>query len=482
MARLVGAGRPVTSWSFQRWMPALIFLVCWGLTTHGKYSVTGDEPHYLMVVQSLWADHDLDVRNNYDEGQGARFGASGLQPELHARPARDGRFLPVHDVGLPFVLLPAYVVATTVAALPPERTLAKFRMNRGLFAYSLISLFVIAIVAWAAGATASALVRWGVAPRAALTIVVAAWLTAPVLSNSFLVFPEPFALLLTAWMLLACASRADEWTWRDSMLVLALGALPWLHRKYALYALALLVVLLWRKRRAVAASGRAALVRDLALFAAPQVALAAWTYHYWGNLAGPLTLDRLPFSLGAFKDGAAGILFDRENGLVWWAPVYALLPAAWWLRRSDAAIWLLPIAALMIPSAAHDQWWGGFSPAARFLVPVIPILCLVGAILIRQAKTAWFAAALMVPQALIAAYGWQHPRFLWPQGDGHNRILSALLGAAGLHEDWIPSFRTSSSHAWMAAVVLALAILALNAVVVVVARRSARGRSRHEPA
>ena len=35
------------------------------------------------------------------------------------------------------------------------------------------------------------------------------------------------------------------------------------------------------------------------LFAAPQAALAAWTWHYWGNLAGPLALEGSLFSRDA---------------------------------------------------------------------------------------------------------------------------------------------------------------------------------------
>src|SRR6186997_3441458 len=83
---------------------AVIFVVTWGLTTHGKYSVTGDEPHYLMVAQSLLADGDIDVANNYQRNDGARFGADGVQPETHVRVTTRGRSLPVGDLGVPVLL------------------------------------------------------------------------------------------------------------------------------------------------------------------------------------------------------------------------------------------------------------------------------------------------------------------------------------------------------------------------------------------
>src|SRR4051812_1443641 len=119
----------------RRLVVGLIFLVTWGLTTHGKYSVSGDEPHYLMVTQSLVADGDIDVANNYERNDGARFGASGVTPGTHVRVPPRGRALPVGDIGMPLLLVPVFAAATAVSTLPDDATLRRFRMNRGLFVY-----------------------------------------------------------------------------------------------------------------------------------------------------------------------------------------------------------------------------------------------------------------------------------------------------------------------------------------------------------
>jgi len=444
----------------------LILLVSWGLTTHGKYSATGDEPHYLMVAQSLRADHDLDVANNYAQGDSRFFGGADLQPEQHARLSRFGTLLPVHDIGVPVVLVPAFIVATRLATVPSDDTLKRFRMNRGLFAYSIISLVIITIVSLAGALTIGALEEHRVPQWTAMLVVLIAWLSPPVLSNSFLVFPEPFALLLTAWSVFEWSRPPDRWGWRGSALVFSLGALPWFHRKYALYAVALVAIVLWRRRRAIGALPLATRVGLALLFLAGPIALGLVTFRAWGNLAGPLALERLPFSWSAFTHGAVGLLLDRENGLLIWAPVYALLPAAWWLRRSDLGPWLLPAAALLVPSAAHDQWWAGFSPAGRFIVPLVPVFCLGAVSLLRMRAARYLAIALLIPQAVIAGYGWQHPRTLWPRGDGENRVLAALFGSVGRPDGWLPSLRMEPEAAWLASILLLFTIAALNVAIV----------------
>src|SRR5438093_3898603 len=94
---------------------ACVFVAIWGLTTHGKYSASGDEPHYLMVTRSLVADGDLDLANNYAQNDARLFGRDGLEAGPHVAVTRSGRRESVHDIGLPVVLAPIYVIAQSLA-------------------------------------------------------------------------------------------------------------------------------------------------------------------------------------------------------------------------------------------------------------------------------------------------------------------------------------------------------------------------------
>ena len=84
----------------MRKVALICFLFTWTLTTHGKFSASGDEPHYLMIAQSIVADHDIDLANNYARNDGRLFGHDGLAAGLHALPSRTGRLRPIHDIGL----------------------------------------------------------------------------------------------------------------------------------------------------------------------------------------------------------------------------------------------------------------------------------------------------------------------------------------------------------------------------------------------
>ncbi len=449
------------------YVPVVFFLVVWGLTTHGKYSVTGDQPHYLLVAESLLADHDLDLANNYASGDSTRFGADGLVNDGRARRAADGEVRSVHDLGVPFLVLPAYAIASrAIAPLVPERLLIRFRMPTGLFVYSLVSLFMLALTAF--GCRLLVPVAEELAgPRLAGPVVLAIALSPPILSAAYLVFPDVPALLVAAVVVWAAYRRTPPSDAAMAAIVAALALLPWFHRKFVLFAPGLLLVLLvcrraWWRRRPVRAR-----VGLLLLFAVPPALLFLYTYIVWGNLAGPQGIERVPMTWSGFKSGAFGLVFDREYGLLPWAPIYAVLPAAWWISRRATWPLLVPSLLLFIPSAANDMWWGGWSPIGRYLVPLTPLFFVPLATALTLRAFRGTALLLLAAQVPIDAYAWQHPRVLWPLGHGVNLALQAFPFVRGVQR-FLPSFATSPGAIGVAALWLA-GVLACNVLLVLVA-------------
>jgi hypothetical protein len=427
-------------------VPLTTFAVLWGVTTHAKYSVTGDEPHYLIVSESLLSDGDIDVSNNYASGDAARFGHPGLGAGTHVSASRAGRMVPVHDIGLPVVLLPVYAAATRLAAFVPPEVCDRVHSNPGLIAYSLIGLFLIGMVALAARVLETALSGL-VSPVAAKTAVLALFLAPPVLTTGFLVYPEVPALLATTAAIWLAYRRSEEIRRGLALaIVFGLGLLPWFHRKYFLLSAGLLFVIAWRHRSTLSALDAKGLASLLASYLAPCLALLAWTHSVWGNWHGPLVQPgQLPFSPYAFREGSLGILLDRDCGLLTWSPLYLLFPAAVWVSRAKDFPLLVPALLLFVSSTAHHQWWAGWSPGARFLVPIAALAAVPIARLIGLRRARWPVSILLLAQVLLAAYAWQHPRAPWPRPVMHNEALLTVPVVGRFFGATLPVWRLQDS-------------------------------------
>src|SRR5262249_27257326 len=69
----------------------------------------GDEPHYLIVTQSLLHDGDLRIENNHARREYLPYVDGDLQPDFIRR-GRDGAIYSIHAPGLPLLVLPAFAV------------------------------------------------------------------------------------------------------------------------------------------------------------------------------------------------------------------------------------------------------------------------------------------------------------------------------------------------------------------------------------
>jgi hypothetical protein len=398
---------------------------------------TGDEPHYLVMAQSLWRDHDLDLRDEYEGEEWSEFTPGPVRPHWGA-PRADGRPFPAHSPGLPLLLAPAY---------------AAFGREGGVILLALLG----------AGA---ALVSRQLALRLTGDLESSAWawlgvVGPPLFFYSFLIYTEvPSALCASLALLLLLREPAVSGA---ALAALAASCLPWLHLKMLPASAALGLVGLVRLR------GRARATFVLVALGAA----ASFALYYWSvfRVPSPLALyGGLPAEARTTTWRAAiGLLLDRSYGLLPVAPVYlvALAGLPDLLRRRSAwPYWLLGLAVLG-PVLFWRMWWGGQCPPGRFLVPTLPFLGVALALRLSRSRgglVRWLPGLLAVGYTLSAvAVAEPGARLLLNRGNRPTRLWAALSGDVALG-DYLPSL-THASHrdarvalVWLSALVLVLVL------------------------
>ncbi|HLA79060.1 MAG TPA: hypothetical protein VJU18_15895 [Vicinamibacteria bacterium] len=439
----------------RRWTSALVFLALWGLITHGNSAGTGDEPHYLMIAHSLVFDRDFDLANNYADPTNLVADGS-LQPERHAIPGRDGILRSVHDVGMPAAFAPcfgaAYFVAEKVTPLLPAGLLRRAKLKPALMLRHLMSFGMMALASLLAALLFDAFLEISGRKALALAWALLIALSPPLLSHSFLFFTEvPSALGgFLLWRALDRAPRSRLW---PALYGLLIGALLLIHVRNVGLVAALLVLaaMALRERR----DGRGVLL--LAGGFALALGLRTWiTYTFWGSLlttphAAPAAWRGLGATLGEAASRLLALSFDQEHGLLTFGPIHLLLLAGvivvWREGRGTALRTILPVGAYLVfvalPMTNVHGWRGGWSPAARFLVPIMPWVALLGFRAVA-ALPRWPLGlrALVAVQCALNAYLWQHPRLLWNNGDGTSELLARFSIGSWKVAEWVPSWET----------------------------------------
>jgi hypothetical protein len=388
---------------------AFAFYAAWGERFPGA-GPQGDEPHYLVMAQSLLSDGDLDLGDEFASREYAAFYGGDLAPHTSPNSPRD-RLHSMHSPGLPVLMLPAYAAGG-------------YRGAR-LFVSALVALTAALLYRLVRETTGSAAAAVGIWTLAALA--------PPLPFFAVTLYPEAVASLAVVAFLLA--SRATPGGLAIAATAALAAVLPWVHTKYIPLAAAGLGFVLLRPvswlARAVGAGA----------FAVSLVALAAYFRAHYGSASftaalGPADVDplRAPW-------GLAGALLDRQYGLLIVAPALAIgaagLVALWRARTGDAlrAIALALIVAL--PTAAYVAWWGGAAPPARHLVPLASPLLLGAAMVAARARDA--LAACAGAGLVLLGLAADTPRMLRNRPDGESLLLRTLSPDLDLNA-WLPSF------------------------------------------
>ncbi len=421
---------------------SLALYLFFGLLAARTVGPGGDEPHYLIITQSLLADGDLKIENNHVQEDYRSYFGGRLRPDFLRR-GQDGEIYSIHAPGLSVLLAPAFALAGYTGAV--------------VFLCLIAALTALAIFDLATALTGA---------RTAWLTWAAVCLTVPFVPHGWLIFPEMPGALIVAWAALWLwqASPSGTGVWILRGLVLAL--LVWLHTKFVIFLAVFCTAFLWKLRshwRLLCA-----------LYAPVAVSSALWLlffYVFYGELnpeAPYGDYTRLYVVAKNIPRGLLGLLLDQKFGLLFYAPAYVCAVAGCWLmiRRPDSrflgAVLLTTTLAFVASTTRLYMWWGGSSAPARFLVPLLPCLAPMIAVAIEAARTAWIRALLVGAMSVglvIAALAAASPEQLLLFSDARGRARLAELLQAGsplamtlpgfTSEDWIAAL--SDLWPWLAA-------------------------------
>jgi hypothetical protein len=379
--------------------------------------VAVDEEQYVLSALSLAEDGDLDIADELHDQRWRAF--ADVVPEIETSVLPGGRQISPHDPLLPLLLaLPARLggwVGMKIALAGLAGVLA-------------------GLLLWLAT------VRFGVSRRTAVPGVAVAGASMPLAVYGQQLYPElPAALVVLLGVLaLTGAGPAREPAvpavdGRGSgprrgelvLLAAAVTALPWLSVKYSLVALALAVlgaVRWWRagRRAEVGVLAVTLTVLGIGYLAVHRVVWGGWTAYASGDhfaQTGEFAVVGVDPDYAERALRIAGLLLDREFGLVPWQPAWLLLVPA--------------VAALLCarPGAPPAAGAGGCPPPTTARGT--------GTAAVPRDAVAQAAGPLGAPREDV------HPPAVWP----HRGVLLWLLGAGWfvatfvaftMHGYWFP--------------------------------------------
>jgi hypothetical protein len=349
---------------------------------------------------------------------------------------------------LPLLFVPYVRVAVPLvtAAMPrvPPALARRARLTPTIFYRNVIGLGMLGVAVILAVLTMR-LCEWsGASPGASFWTTAVMAVTVPMSVFSFLFFTEvPSAAVAVGVVCLLAVRDPSPRAW--GLAGVLTGTLPLLHSRNLGIAIALVIVAAVRAQRTQARPAAVAYAAAVAVLFAVRSAIL---YHLWGTWLTTKLAHLGPWvSLGFQIEGAsvraAGLLVDQEYGLLVYAPLYILAVPGLvrlWRTSRDACLTIVVVcgsylALVLLPLANPWGWTGGWSPPARFLVPILPFL-----IVAISAALAQLPRLVVIPfvalQIGIGAWAWQHPKSLWNDGVG---TASICTRGGMLVCGWLPS-------------------------------------------
>lgn len=332
---------------------------------------TGDEPHYLIITQSLVRDHDLDVANNYLEGQYGLI--SGQRLGIHAWQGKgpDRHYYSIHMPLLSAILAPFYVLGERFPSL------FSFTIRLGMLLIGVWSIMgfhqlVRSITPYGKDAT-----------LATLTFS----MTVPILFYAYHLYPEIVVLgiLTRAFCVWTFPRKHPLWILFYGFMV---GLFPLWGTKYLAVLLAWIPLSVYRAVRE--RGNRRHLIYFTCFNAIGFMLFAIYLWMCYGHLnpmgiysGGSQSSEAMANLLYLLSDPSlwnkrlsswASYFIDQRDGLLFYSPIYFFGLLGWvhWYRRDTTkALYAMILFVAHVGLYGFSTIRGGYAPPARPLVPVL---------------------------------------------------------------------------------------------------------------
>lgn len=351
---------------------------------------SGDEPHYLVLINSIVNDHDLDVANNYREvheggdsggvnfrngrldhhtgwivnGQ-YRFWSQTYEMNVWSWPPNEaGHKIPNLAKGIDPSLAATYEVSYQWPGLAFLLTpvLLPFAGTRLLEPVALLCVWLAAVLAMLAFVSIAR--SLGAAPGAISVAVVLVFLGTPLWHYARALFTEAFAAAILLWAYALYLQGKRVW-----LAGLLCGGALLVKATLVMLVAPIGLALVWERRW-----------KDTLVFGAPLVAAVLITMGINHAMFGRWLQGPQPWIPGDFVAGVKGLLVSTDHGLLPYAPVLVCAALGWpALLRAHRRAGLIALGGplgLFCLTAAYALWTGGYCYGPRLVVPAIPFLML----------------------------------------------------------------------------------------------------------
>lgn len=302
----------------------------------------GDEAHYLLTTVSIAHDQDIDLTNNYQD----------INRIDHHTIIRNGKEYLYHGLGLfQVILVPFYQIGGRVGVT--------------IFLSIISALLILNIYKYCASVTKNeSLSFW---------ITIAIGLSLPLSNYSFLVFVETTAALFILASIRIINSQKPNYL----LLAIIIGIIPWLHLRFLSIAFILLIILVYK-------TCNTKIFKRTAYLIIPIISILGYflfTKYLYGSFDPTMATKEGIFPLttkGNILINMINILIDRSYGLFIFSPIFLFVIPGFilWFKKNKILVLqtIFIITIYLLPVLSYYDWNGGYSPPARYLTPIIPLL------------------------------------------------------------------------------------------------------------